>query len=479
MPVPVAPFPLLPVLVTWSLACDDGQEESDPGPFRGLRAELHPDQPALVVVHWAQEEPTDRSWVEYRVGEEDWQQTPERPGTTEEHRQVVVGVPYDHEITWRVVGVAGEETLTSPTGSFQTASLPARLPQVEAVEGDPSAWQVGADFLFTSVSEDGPFAQSVNFWLVILDRKGRYVWSQPIDTSLWTLFPRPSMDGTALLWDAPTFWALGMADEGRVYRQRLDGTIERSWSTPTLHHSFAELDEDSILWNGVGERTDIIYQSDGDEPAVALWDCAVWMVEEGIDDPDDTRSCAGNALSWHAETDQLIYSVFSHEMVIALDRASGEVDWYADPLRGFGLQVEVPWAHQHDAQLLDGETLLLFSGLREDPTDTEGELLGSLAYQYHLDLANNRLELEWSAPADDWVAELKGGATRLPDGNTLVNYGDLGGVREFTPEGAIVWELSFLSPPTSERSQHWVGKTSFIDDLYAMAEAPVVGTSTP
>lgn len=456
-------------------ACDAPDKDPAEGLIRGARAQLHPDQGSIVVVEWAQQEPTEWSWVEYSVDPEEWRQTPPIAGTEGEHRQLIVGLPYQGEISWRVVAAQGDETTSSETSSIRTADLPKRLPPTQVDLGDPAAWQPGADFLFTSVSHRSPFKGDARFWLVILDRKGRYVWAQEGEDDVWTLFARPSKDGRAILWDQPTFWALSDNELSQVHRQRLDGTVERSWSTPGLHHSFDEIDAETILFSGVESGTDRVLIAEGEEPARVIWDCQTWLVAEDLQDPENSHSCGANALSWHEATDQIVLSLFSSEAVLSIDRQSAEVLWFAEPARGLGLPVDPPWAWQHDAHLLDEGSLLLFSGIRDEGGGIGDDLSGSAVYQYRLDPEDGGLELEWSLPSDEWVSNLKGGASRLANGNTLVNYGDLGGVREFDAQGGIVWELTFDTAPDAERREHWVGRTTFIEDLYAMTEA----ASTP
>jgi len=53
---------------------------------------------------------------------------------------------------------------------------------------------------------------------------------------------------------------------------------------------------------------------------------------------------------------------------------------------------------------------------------------------------------------------------RLANGNTLVNYGTDGTIREVTPDGEIAWEVDFRS--------HLVGHDTLVPDLYALNRGP-------
>ena len=96
--------------------------------------------------------------------------------------------------------------------------------------------------------------------------------------------------------------------------------------------------------------------------------------------------------------------------------------------------------------------------------------VGSGAYEFALDTDAGTMDLAWSAISTDWLSEWKGGATRLDSGNTVINFGDFGGVREYTPDGDVVWELNFDTDPSSSARNHWIGRTTFLDDLYAFVE---------
>jgi hypothetical protein len=62
----------------------------------------------------------------------------------------------------------------------------------------------------------------------------------------------------------------------------------------------------------------------------------------------------------------------------------------------------------------------------------------------------------------DGAALYLGQARRLPNGNTFVVGGQLGVMREVTPEGAVVWEM--------ETTDYWgFAQWSLVSDLYSGA----------
>ncbi|MCK6506478.1 hypothetical protein L6R53_24415 [Myxococcota bacterium] len=436
-------------------------------PFDGEEAELHALVGAMFTVRWEQVEETDSTWVEYSVDPGEWRSTPTRAGAVGAHEQLVIGAPYEHEVTWRVVGARGEETASTDDHAIRTDDLPPEVARVTVDLGDPDAWDPDSHFLLTSVSDQSAWSTSVHFWISILDRQGRYVWLYEAPRGIWTLFVKPARDGGAILWDQPYYWTWDDNEDSQVHRMRLDGTIEHSWSTPWLHHSFDDLAPDTIAWNGVSDDTDIVHVSVGDEAPTELWDCMEWIEGSEVSTGMRDESCANNALSWHEATDTILLSEFNHEMLVALDAGTGSVDWYADPSRDLGLAVSDAWYWQHDAHFVADGRVLLFSA---EGAGFGGATGGSGAYEYVLDEGEGTLERTWSVLSEDWVADWKGGATRLRAGNTLVNFGDFGGAREYTPAGEIAWEVNFDTSPSSSARNHWIGRTTFLDDLYPYLE---------
>ena len=122
---------------------------------------------------------------------------------------------------------------------------------------------------------------------------------------------------------------------------------------------------------------------------------------------------------------------------------------------------EVIWAlradfkGQHDAQLLDDGTLMLF--------DNSGRGRASAVQVY--DLSTNALRWEYAgSEARPFYTQFCGTAQRLPNGNTLITESDNGSAFEVTPDGTIVWE--FYNP-------HRAGnQDEFIATLFRMDRLP-------
>jgi hypothetical protein len=66
----------------------------------------------------------------------------------------------------------------------------------------------------------------------------------------------------------------------------------------------------------------------------------------------------------------------------------------------------------------------------------------------------------------------KGMAIRLPNGNTLVNYGTGGVIREVTADGRTVFGVKFDVPGGDDFFNKMVGHNVLLDDLYALNGGP-------
>lgn len=450
----------------------DSADSADTGTPTGdavsdLAIRLHTTIPSITYASWTQRSATDEVWVEYTIDGSTWDATPHTAGTTGAHEQIVLGVPYATPLTWRlVVATGGAETRVDGPG-ITTGAAPANLPEVDLEVADPAGWDPDGRFLLTSVSEEEPLvSQEPRFWVVMLDRQGRYVWAIPADPASWTIFPKPSRDGTSILYDDSLFWtAWDGGAESVVHQVAIDGTELRRWETPGLSHAFDDLSDDTIVWFETGRGNEILMESVGEADPVVLWSCSDWVRTSDIarhPENPNAEVCGTNGLAWNEDDDTFTVSLWSHETVVEVGH-DGEVLWYADPNGRHGYSVQpsgTVWSWQHEAHLVDGDRLLLSSGVG---ATRDGSFEATATYEFQLDRDAGTLELVFSYESD-WVARYKGAAHLTPNGNFVHSYGSAGGVREITPDGELVWAARFLRP-----DQTWSGRAWWLPDLYPFA----------
>jgi hypothetical protein len=182
-----------------------------------------------------------------------------------------------------------------------------------------------------------------------------------------------------------------------------------------------------------------------------LWSC-----------PDETYGhCGVNATNWMEATDTILFSLYGSATVVEIDRQSGGVlrqygqaaGSYAfdDPSHGFDMQ--------HFPSYTAEGTLLVTSHV---PTDTSQQRV----FEYEIDHDSEQLQLVWEfGEGYPEYATYAGGAVRLDNGNTLINYGSDGAIREVSAQAEVAWEARMPD-------HYLIGHSTLIDSLYDLVEGP-------
>ena len=407
-------------------------------------ARLHDEIPSLVVVSWDQLAP-GQAWVEYSIDADVWLRSPMRTVDAGPQEQILLGIPYDTPAQWRVVSDTGAGAVPTDEEEIVTGPLPEGTPRAEVLESDPSRWDSTGAYLYTAI-----FSRDHVMSRLIVDRAGRVVWVQQNPEAVASYSVRVSLDGQALLYD----WIDYFGDTGeKVYRIRIDGTVEDVVEVPGHHHAFVELDDGSLVWGrypsgGSGERLE--KRSPG------------WEVETIWESPAGWTS---NALFWDAERDVFLYSFYNNMTVIEVDHTTGSTlrswgqasDWQFVPS-----SAQFEW--QHGVSITAAGTLLVST--HASPDSSEG-----VVREYEIDDEAQALVQVWSVGEGEGIsAPTYGEAHRLPGGNTLQNYGSNVRVREFTPDGAVVWDVVWTDEAGGRCDV--IGRSVFLEDLYALLPAP-------
>jgi hypothetical protein len=143
---------------------------------------------------------------------------------------------------------------------------------------------------------------------------------------------------------------------------------------------------------------------------------------------------------------------------VEIDPEAGEATrWFGHLPGAWGFDPEdSAFWWQHGAHLTEAGTLLVSTRSAEEGEET-------LVREYALDEEARLLRQVWSFGEGQGIyGEVMGEAWRLGNGNTLHNYGSGTRVREVTPEGDLVWDVTFSSGT-------FLGRTTPIEDLWALA----------
>lgn len=452
---------VLPTALAAALAigCDEPVDDDDTTEtytevqVEGVSWSLNPEIESLVLVSWTQLAPAT-AHLEYSFDEGEWLGSRAREVGEGTQEQLLLGIPYATDVTFRVVNDFGDGPLSTGDFAATTGAQPPTLPPPELLAGDPSSFEPTGRYLLGSVNEEYGGWVGGNYWTFIIDRQGRVVWARLTPDRDFTIYVRVSADGDDILIDQPTYWTDWDGGAGsRVHRIKIDGSVVQSYDTPGLHHAFVDLPDGSIVWGAADEFDETLEKLRPDGTQETLWGCSEYLAS--IDYP---LWCQSNTLYWHEGSDSFLYSFYTFDSVLQIDHASGEV------LRSFG-QAPGSWSFdpedsafwfQHGCTFTDEGTLLTSS--HRTVEDDEG-----VAREYALDEDGQVLREVWSFGLGEGIEILKAGeAHRLPGGNTLHNYGTSSRVREVTPDGEVVWDVSW-------GAGRLLGRTVLLDDLYDFA----------
>ncbi|MCA9492712.1 MAG: hypothetical protein KC621_22415 [Myxococcales bacterium] len=448
-------------------AKDGGTTDTDaPVPALALSEpswRLHEEFGSMPIVTWTQSmDATVRVEVEIDPGE--WTSSPPIEGFTGENEQTIPGVPYHTTAAWRVVSDDGLVVLDGEP--LTTEKVPEGLPKARVTVSEPDRWLPEGKFLLTSINEREGGWTGGTYWTLILDRQGRTVWAKQTPQNHWTLFATLDRDGRSFWWDEQTYWASLGTDLGRkstLHHVWLDAEIEEV-PTPGLHHAWVQLPDGTLAWGSRahGGIEALVQRVPGQADETVLWTCE--------DDWPGSGDCESNGLFYVEATDSFLYSFYTNDSIVEIDRQSGESLWWAGEVPGgYAFSPERSrYLWQHGISYTPTGTLLLSSEW-DGGKDPHGrcvwlnQLCTTWLMEYEVDPVTRELRAVW-VDDSEVLADTNGQAWRLTNGNTLHVVGSAGVVREVdTATGDDVWRVDF-------RSNRLLGAGQLIDDLYALLQ---------
>ncbi len=407
----------------------------------GLTITVHPEVSTVLVATWTQLVAGETS-LSWELDGESFS-SPVRPRAPGVVMEVVLGLPPETPVT---VTLNAGGTILAAAGA--TEALPREMISPVNTLWDPVAADAAPYFL-TSV-DTGPNNFFGPCFTVLLDRAGRVVWYRAVSDRRLTLFPRVARDGTHILWDATTYYVSDSVP-GSITRATLSLSQEVETVVDGIGFTYDELDDGSFLFDNAETGYDYhLERQYPDGTRERIWSCAPWM------DPFSSGywACAPNTVHWDPATNLVVWSMFETSTVIGIDLASGRLVWELGEYPG-GLAFDpdtVRLELQHYPNWTPDGTLLL-------TTHVPGERGVQQIREFALEGPTARQVWTYEAPAG-YYGDYAGEATRLPNGNTLINFGTDGVVREITPDTTVVWEIDW--------EDHLVGHLTPVEDLYAL-----------
>jgi hypothetical protein len=409
---------------------------------------------SVLRVSWTQSDAASVR-VLFEVDPGEWRASPQRALEAGDHEELILGVPYDADVNWRIEATTPDGETVTPYVVTRTGPLDidVRVPWVTL--SDPSGWDAEMGYVLVSVSYDDTFFGE--HAATLIDRRGRVVWAQRSDRNMAMLHPRVSWDGTSFLLDNSAFWGgvPGNAERGYVTEVKIDGSVVRTVDMPGLYHAFTDLPDGTLAyprhwstdWDaeaGADGEVVVLVHPDGTE--TDLFDCGAWLQGRA----DASARCGANTLSYDAERDRYLYSLFTIETVIELDGTTGQPNrWFGhlDGAWSFGPPDSAFW-YQHGPIYLPDGHMLVSTHRAEDDTEL-------VVREYELDEAGEALVEVWSfGEGEGEIGRQMGEAHRLAGGNTLHNFGTHAVLREVTRDGQVVWDVRW------ESEQYGIGGSS-------------------
>ena len=414
---------------------------------------LHDDIETLMYASWTQSNEA-LAYVEYRFEGDDWMRTPEATLSAGEHEALLLGIPYESDVTFRVVNDPGEGQSYSAEYSATTGAWPTGLPQSFLVASDPAQWEPTGNYLLGSINQDPGGWVGGNYWKFILDREGRVVWAHLTPDNSWSIYLRVSQDGDDILYDDFTYWSIW--DEGaasRVHRIKIDHSVIETYATPGGHHAFTELPDETLVWGAATWDGEMLLRRNPDGSTETVWDCEAFHASLDVH-----TMCQSNSLYWHEPTDSFLYSFYTTETVVEIDASTGATVRYFGHLPGaWGFEPEQSaFFWQHGVTYTGTDTLLVSTHAMAGSNEL-------VVREYELDEPNETLDQIWSfGEGESCHGPYAGEAHRLPSGNTLHNFGSGALIREITPSNEVVWEVQWSD-------DRLLGRSVWLEDLYVFA----------
>ncbi len=438
------------------LACspDPGVDSGQPTPplvAPPVSLEEHPGLPTVIEASWVMEQDVDRCWLSYGPLDEDPMRSPERACSSGEHHQLLLGLPAEQDIEVRLSLVQGDQSVEGDTFAATTGPLPDPLlqplldtwvPERASAEG----WLLLAIEGWEGAYYDGPYYQ------IIVDRQGRVVWARALPAGLSSTFPRLSHDGRHLVGEQVDRFGLAGGQAAFIERFQLDLQPLSEQEIPGLRFAWDVAEDGSVYYFDREQEAEGWLSRVGPDGArERLFDCVSWIADRCT----QSWCCESNAIVLTPERGSVFMSLWASDTVLEIDLDTFAVRHSWGRLEGSWdtSPPEALFELQHYPRLTPDGTLLVGSQIASRPLEHRFR-------EFRIDDEDEVL-VELASWGDGWdlFAQYQGEAERLYNGNTLMNFGSAGAVREVTPDGELIWSLTW--------PESWMlGHMSLIGDLY-------------
>ncbi len=426
-----------------------------------LEVETFPDVGTFVQVSWQTSQP-GYSWVEYGLDGALDRSSPTSSRADTRHSVTLYGIPALSDVHIEAFTDLGGRIL-SGSANIATGNSPSFVPGIEISTYDPD--QVYPHpYLLASL-------QGVTNMLLGMSREGELLWYRLLDTDQISYDIEPAQVGAGVMFNVAS-WPVNTGTSW-IMQENLLGTEHLEVTFSGAHHDFDQLPDGSLAvlqalfgdWRDPATGVDEPVVGDGILEVGAagvsdqVFDIFDWLEPSPNEYWDQSfyENAAdwshANSLNYYPETDTYLMSFAHLDTVAEIERSTGEVLRSFGSVGDYGFAADsVPIRYQHSAQWTDSGTLIMTVHYDDESS--------TMAVEYQVDDQARTLTEIWSHGYGEGIVALaEGQVIRLPNGNTLVNFGYAGRLREVTPAGEVVWEAV-----TDVGS--WFGNIMFVDSFY-------------
>jgi hypothetical protein len=428
---------------------------------------VHPDVSTILVVTWQQVVEAETTWLKFSFEDGNVMTSRPKPAVLGAHREVVLGVPEETEVTLRIVNeVDGVEHETGDHHGT-TGAVPSGMPRPEVLLYDaelasPDRWLFGAVENSTGACNSTACFYHTTFWTYVMDRQGRIVWYySDAASNMVSAFQRVARDGEYIWVDGHRH--ADASPDQRVIKMTLDREYYEE-VTVGLTDCIDVTDDGSLLYDQ--QDPGILWELTRDGETREIFDCSAHF---GAD-----FDCYSNTVNWNPADDTVLLSYPRETTVVQVSRQTGEVVGQYGTAPGSYAFEPNSWTFefQHFPNISPDGTLMVSTHLPGNDNTREPVANQHAFAEFTIDRENERLVETWVYSEGPEWAMYKGMAIRLPNGNTLGNYGTGGVIREITPDKRTAWHVKFDVPEGDDFFNKMVGNNVLIDDLYALNGGP-------
>jgi hypothetical protein len=288
----------------------------------------------------------------------------------------------------------------------------------------------------------GKYLQSGGAPAYILDSDGSFVW--------WYTATNTDACGARMSYDGKYMWIASanvpdMSSTDHVHRVTMDGLEDTDFTTAFAHHSHqvTPMPDGSVAFYATGSNgcDDIKVLPPNATPTTTATTLANARTAHG-----GTGACHLNNIEYSPTDDALIFSDLDNSCLTKIDRKTGSTIWVLNGGSPTGVMSTFTGDSYKGGE--HGFQIIKFSGgvndilLFNNNVNCSGCSGGSQALEFTLDESTKASKKIWSyQPSSAINVMVLGDVERLPNGNTIVDFGTGDTIQEVDKNGTLLQQI--------------------------------------